>query len=240
MLGQLLKHLVVRTPLEAVALGVRDAFSQVRCITHPELSAIHQEGRYVAEACQMILTPRSNTIDIGAHLGIQLSALLNFASEGRHIAFEPVPHKARWLRRKFPEVDVREVALHHTPGEVTFYVNRSRPGYSGLRLHRNPEHDVEPITVQQRSLDECLSATHEVDFIKVDVEGGELFVLQGALDLLSRCRPTILFESTHSGHEAWGVQPEQLFDFLAAQRYAIYLPRSFVCGGAALSRAEFI
>jgi hypothetical protein len=75
--------------------------------------------------------------------------------------------------------------------------------------------------------------------IKIDVEGAELFVLQGATRILSQDRPSILFESTHSGHELWGLQPEQIFDFLAQYGYRVFLPRTFVAGGVPLTREEF-
>ena len=187
----------------------------------------------------MILTSEANTIDIGAHLGSQLSLQVRLAHRGRHMAFEPVPQKARWLRQKFPEVDVREVALHERASRNEFFVNTARPGYSGLRPHEAKEGDFYRITVQQQSLDDVLGDSAEIDFIKIDVEGGELFVLKGAVGVLARCKPTLLFESTSSGLQAWGLCPDDLFQFLNEHGYRIYLPRSFVSAGRALEREEF-
>jgi hypothetical protein len=40
-----------------------------------------------------------------------VSLLMKLAPDGRHMAVEPTPEKARWLRKKFPEVEVRAEAL---------------------------------------------------------------------------------------------------------------------------------
>jgi FkbM family methyltransferase len=240
MLGQYLKHLLIHTPFEGVARGLRDVLSTPSRFSHRELEAIREEERYVAQACRMILTPQSNTIDVGAHLGSQLGVLVDLAPEGHHIAFEPVPHKARWLRRKFPRVDVREAALHNGSQRSEFFVNTSQPGYSGLRPHKAQDDVLERIVVQQCSLDEAIGPNRDIDFIKIDVEGGELCVLQGASELIERCRPTLLFESTRSGTSAWNVTPDELFEFLHVRGYSVFFPRAFVCNGAALTEAEFV
>ncbi|HEX4353691.1 MAG TPA: FkbM family methyltransferase [Polyangiales bacterium] len=239
MFGLYLRHLVIRTPIESMTRSIKDALSIPQRLQHPELRSIFDEGKLVTEACRMILSAESNTIDVGAHLGSQLSLHLRLATRGRHVAFEPVPQKARWLRAKFPEVDVREVALNQVDGRETFFVNETRPGYSGLRKHEAGSDDVYRITVEQQSLDDAIGDDAIVDFIKIDVEGGELFVLKGATRVLERCEPTLLFESTASGLAAWGLSPDDLFQFLSEHGYQIYLPRAFVSAGRALERDEF-
>jgi FkbM family methyltransferase len=239
MLSLYLRHLAIRTPIEGLMQRVKGVMSVPRRLQHPELRAIFDEGKFVEEACRMILTSDANTIDIGAHLGSQLSLQVQLAHRGHHMAFEPVPQKARWLRQKFPEVDVREVALSAEASRKDFFVNTARPGYSGLRKHEASDAEVYRITVEQQSLDEVLGDEAEIDFIKIDVEGGELFVLKGAVRVLARCKPTLLFESTSSGLNAWNLSPDDLFQFLTEQGYRIFLPRAFVSAGRALDRDEF-
>jgi FkbM family methyltransferase len=239
MLGQYLKHLVVHTPIETLAHRVQHALTLPRRAKNPELSSIHEEPRFIETACRMLLRPESNAIDIGAHLGSQLGRFVDLARYGRHLAIEPVPYKARWLRRKFPKVEVRELALHEYEGHQTFFVNESRPGYSGLRPHLAGNDVLREITVVQQRLDDVVDPSLDVDLIKIDVEGAELFALRGATRLLARCRPTLLFESTKSALDTWNLTPDTLFTFLREQGYRIYLPRSFVCGGAPLDQDEF-
>jgi FkbM family methyltransferase len=239
MLNQYLKHLILHTPLHACVDPLLRLASLPRRWRHPELREIVDEPLLMAAACRLLLTPSSNTIDVGAHLGSQLAQFVDLAREGSHVAFEPVPHKARWLQRKFPHVDVRQTGLSHARSQSAFFVNESRPGYSGLRAQANTQDVVVPITVELTTLDDAIDPARVVDLIKVDVEGAELFVLQGATRILTRDRPSLLFESTQTGLELWGLKPEQLFDFLNRHGYRVYLPRTFVAGGVPLTREEF-
>lgn len=239
MLTLYLKHLLVHTPIERLAFGIQNTLMIPERVRHPELAAIHDEPRYIDTACRMLLRPDSNAVDIGAHLGAQLATFVSLARLGKHIAFEPVPFKARWLRRKFPKVEVRELALHETSGKRTFFVNVSRPGYSGLRPHQALRDVVQEITVEQQRLDDVVGDRAEIDLIKIDVEGAELFALKGATRLLARCRPTLVFESTQSGLATWNLTPDNLYTFLRDLGYRVYLPRTFVNGGNPLDQDEF-
>ena len=239
MLSQYLKHLILRTPLQACMEPLQRLAASHKRWRYPELQEIADEPKLIATACRLLLTPTSNTIDVGAHLGSQLAQFVALAREGSHVAFEPVPHKARWLRRKFPDVDVRQTGLLHERSRGAFFVNESRPGYSGLRAQGRAHDVVKRIPIDLTTLDDAIDPARTVDLIKIDVEGAELFVLQGATRILSHDRPSLLFESTHSGLELWGLKPEQIFDFLARHEYRVFLPRTFVAGGVPLTREEF-
>jgi FkbM family methyltransferase len=241
MLTQYLKHLLIRTPMEGLAHWFQTKVELPQRMRHPELLGIHQESHFIHQACRLLLSPDSNTVDVGAHLGSQLGVFVRLAPQGRHVAFEPVPYKAKWLRRKFPEVDVRTVALQQSLGESGFFMNITRPGYSGLRLHAGQgKGDVlEQITVACTPLDDALDIDSPVDLIKIDVEGAELSVLKGARGVLARWHPSLVFESTQSGLTAWGLHPDDLFTFLSELGYRVYLPRAFVCSGSALDQEEF-
>jgi FkbM family methyltransferase len=241
MLTQYLKHLVMNTPLETILKQARHVANRRQLLIRPELGAIHDEPGYIDAACRLLLTPESNTIDVGAHLGSQLAVFTQLARHGQHMAFEPVPHKARWLRSKFPRVDVRETALCDVSGGPrNFYVNITHPGYSGLRPHAIANDVMREITIEQSTLDAAVAPNHHVDLIKIDVEGAELTVLRGAEQLLARCRPTLLFESTRSALREYGITPTEMFQFLEQRGYQLYLPRAFVCFGRALEQSEFL
>lgn len=72
------------------------------------------------------------------------------------------------------------------------------------------------------SLDQWL-ATHKVntvDFIKLDVEGGELSVLHGAQRLLeSAQRPVILAEVQDVRTQPWGYRAREIITYLSAKGY---------------------
>lgn len=227
--NEYIKHLVVRTPLEEPTKKIRELLKFQQHWQHPELKEIYLESQRIDQAMERIICKMFNCIDIGCHLGSTLSTMVKLAPQGHHIAFEPLPHKARWLKRKFPEVDVRELALSDTPGEVTFYYNTDQSGFSGLHNQMTANETILELTVQSERLDKILSPDHRVDFIKLDVEGGELAVLRGAVDILHRDHPTLLFECTLSGLSSFGFTSAQVFEFLTKlHSYSVFLLKDFL------------
>ena len=164
------------------------------------------------------LSAGSNCIDIGAHRGAVLSEMQRVAPEGRHIAFEPLPHLAELLRHEYPNVDVRESALSDHSGESEFaYVHGAAEGWSGILFRPLPpgeEADVEQITVRLDRLDDLLDPDYRPAVIKIDVEGAELQVFKGAVETLRRHHPIVIFEHGTGSAEAYGTLPRDVFTFL--------------------------
>ena len=67
------------------------------------------------------------------------------------------------------------------------------------RIAKKTKSDSKRIKVQQRMLDEY--NFENVDYIKVDVEGHELDVLQGGVKTIKRCKPLIVIEQNHITEE---------------------------------------
>ena len=59
----------------------------------------------------------------------------------------------------------------------------------------------------------------EVDAIKIDVEGTELFVIEGAKDTIDRCRPSVQVEIVPKQCQQYGYDPQALYDFFAQRDY---------------------
>ena len=59
----------------------------------------------------------------------------------------------------------------------------------------------------------------DVDCIKIDVEGSELLVMQGAKDTIERCRPSVQVEIVPKQCNLFGYQPQDLYDFMAKYDY---------------------
>jgi FkbM family methyltransferase len=59
----------------------------------------------------------------------------------------------------------------------------------------------------------------DVDAIKIDVEGSELLVVQGAKDTIDRCRPSVQVEIVPKQCGIFGYKPQELYDFFAARDY---------------------
>ncbi len=234
------KHLLIRTPVENFAKKIQSTFEFQQRIKHPELSEIYLESLRIDRVMQRVISRSFNCLDIGAHIGSTLSEILRLAPEGHHMAFEAIPYKVGWLKQKFPEVDVRDLALSDRAGTATFYINKRRSGFSGLRQHMSENDTVLTTVVQQDKLDNILTPDYRIDFIKLDVEGGELAVLRGAVDTLHRYHPILLFECTTSGLSIFDFTPSQIFEFLTQQQsYSIFLLKDFLNNDKPLSFEQF-
>ena len=59
----------------------------------------------------------------------------------------------------------------------------------------------------------------DVDAIKIDVEGSELLVMQGAKDTIKRCRPSVQVEIVPKQCTLFGYDPQDLYDYMAQHDY---------------------
>lgn len=236
-----LKHLLVRTPLERPAKLLQATLQIPSQMRHPELRELHAGSRRIEKALARTIRSDWNCVDVGCHIGSALSLMLRLAPRGHHCAFEPIPKKAQWLRRKFPEVSVHEVALSNESGTAVFHENLTRSGFSGLSSQARPEDRTIEHIVRKDRLDAVIPGTHRVDYLKLDVEGGELLVLQGAIETVRRQRPLLLFECSPKGPQRFGFEPCDVYEFVTGELgYAIYTPRAFIEGGDATRREGFL
>jgi len=182
-------------------LGLRRAARWVRALVAEDEPVWKSRGRrdeqHLKAILTSVLTPDANCIDVGASAGDVLADIVRAAPNGRHIAFEPLPEFAETLARRFPTVDVRCVALSNTVGTRPFVHVKNLPAYSGLRERDYPDGvDLEHITVRTERLDDAIPPEYIPDLIKIDVEGAEYLVMDGARMTIARYRPIVVFESS--------------------------------------------
>jgi FkbM family methyltransferase len=159
-----------------------------------------------------------NCIDVGAHRGAVLAEMVRVAPEGRHLAFEPIPELCELLRQNFPTVEVHQAALSSQPGSSEFaHVRGHAEGWSGLRFRPLPggeQAEIENIEVRLEVLDQVLDPDYRPAVIKIDVEGAEQQVFEGALSTLRRHRPVVIFEHGSGSAETYGTRPSDIYSLL--------------------------
>lgn len=147
------------------------------------------------------LEPGACVLDVGAHVGLfTLAAALRVGPTGRVIAFEAAPATAATLRRHVAlngfedRVEIVSAAVGDVEGEIPFFVGGETMSASVTRASLDelrPQHAGAPdvtireIRVPALTLDGfCARRTLQPDRVKIDVEGAELRVLRGAVELL--------------------------------------------------------
>lgn len=164
----------------------------------------------------LALPAGSSCIDIGANVGAVLEDIVASFPDGPHLAFEPLPELAADLERRFPSVDVRNVALSDHAGTATFHRVVGAPGHSSLGEVDDVEGPVEAFDVPLVPLDEALPDGFAPAFIKLDVEGAEEQVFRGMLGTLRAHKPLVVFE--HGDHAArFGTTSEAIHDLLCGE-----------------------
>jgi FkbM family methyltransferase len=183
---------------------------------------------------------RKTFIDVGAHIGSIVAQVHHYDSSIKLVAIEAIPQKVKNLRRRFPFVELHGCAVGEVSGEVPFFVDIERSGYSSLARPTSAEQQSkQEIKVRIEKLDNLVKPI-EVDAIKIDVEGAELGVLRESLNILRQCRPIIMFESGPQSDDGFGYTKEAMFDFLNAHEFAVVVPNRLAHNDSGLTLAGFI
>lgn len=208
---------IIRFGKEDQARAVQGRLREARSAFNPELRRHLRDEHAMEVVLASALRVGSNAIDVGANEGSVLESMMRVAPEGRHIACEPIPELAQDLAKRFPSVDVRQVALFDETGTATFTHVLDASTRSGLRQRADLDEStsrVSKITVPTARLDDVLEANYVPTLIKVDVEGAELQVLRGAIETLERHQPFVIFEHGVGGADLYDALSTELFDLL--------------------------
>jgi FkbM family methyltransferase len=162
--------------------------------------------------------------DVGANIG---AYTLSLAKEAQRIyAFEPEKLSYSSLvdslkLNQITNVLAYKIALaDRNQKEIPLYINIANRGLSSLKVHY-PEGEQ---TVASVTLDSFIK-THKIrkiGLIKIDVEGSELDVLEGAKDTLLEIGPPILIELNGKILSQAGLSPINIYRTLVKYRYHAY------------------
>jgi FkbM family methyltransferase len=134
-------------------------------------------------------------VDVGANLGTY-SIIADLLGH-RVVAFEPHPVVAGELRSTLPGQIVHELGLSNATGTARFYIPRTVDGSDistrgSLDAGAHRDHEQREVVVVTCPLDDL--DIDDVRLIKIDVEGHELQVLEGATATIRRERPCVVVE----------------------------------------------
>lgn len=174
-----------------------------------------------------VLRPGQTVIDVGANEGLySLFAAACVGPAGRVIAVEPSSREVARLRANLKlnprlRVDVEQIGLSRAPGEALLNVaSATHAGHNTLGTFAYEGIDAAlPERITLTTLDHLAGRLDHVDLIKIDVEGAELAVLEGAVQTLQRHRPVILFELLDTALKQQGASADGVLAFLTGLGY---------------------
>ncbi len=176
--------------------------------------------------------------DVGANIGfLTVLAARVVGSTGTVYAFEPVPSNAAYVRKnalanRFAQVQIFEQAVSNRAGKGEL----SLAAYSGgaaLSTADTPPDMVGTCEVDLVTIDELVKrhGFKRPTFVKIDVEGAELEVLEGMTTVARQHRPVILLELDAGEAQALQRKRSACEDWLNAHDYRFeVLPNSYPGG----------
>lgn len=185
----------------------------------------------VREVYTSILKLGDCCVDIGAHTGKHTFPMLECVGRSGHVlAFEPIPEKFAALKRKrdsagYPEqtLELHNLCAGDADELIKFHYLPSDPGKSGIALRDRlvgKYADETEITCQMVRIDR-MRPNIRPKFIKIDVEGAEMRVLNGMENIIEAARPVFHTELGIDTLIPNGASAHNFFQFAQKHRYRV-------------------
>jgi FkbM family methyltransferase len=192
------------------------------------------------ELFSKLIKPGMTVVDAGANIGLySLLASQLIGESGQVFSFEP-------SRETYSRLE-KNIALNQVSNVKAFnlglgdnnnqeLVLRQDIGYEDAERYIVPQdvtidNDLENVSeiyksesVKVVTLDSCLKncGINTIDFLKIDTEGFEYYILNGAKEYLKNPNLILLFECTELGTQRANTSQKQVFDLLSEFGFELY------------------
>lgn len=182
----------------------------------------------VNELIHRLVQQGHTVIEAGANHGTETVLLAQQVGISGHVyAFEPIPHLANWLELNLihndfrNRVTVERMALGESSKSITFHLAPIDFSNQGMSSKYQFSVASEQLDVTQVTLDEWVNTNkiEQVDFLKMDIQGGEVDLLNGAVQTINLNHPTIIMEASSSK-----LAIDELFTTLQNMCYIVFMP----------------
>ena len=194
-----------------------------------------KQGQYQStnwQFAQTLIDNWTRAIDVGTNNACNA---IHYAKRfGSVECFEPTPLAQQLWRNTVRDNSVANVILHPVGvGEKSYtteILTHDRNGGHNHLAHYDKNHRADPsrssrvrVPVQVETVDSF--GFQDVGFVKVDVEGYEKFVLEGAVDTIKRCRPTLQLEIVAGQCRKFGYWGEDMIEWIRSMDYTVVSKR---------------
>lgn len=203
---------------------------------------------HLADEKEMILLeefikPGDTAIDIGGNFAYYTERMSRIAGDaGKIYAFEPIPFTFEIFSMLVKKLKLKNVYFYkkgvsNKNETVQFRIPKTdigtfNTGMAHISARNNNISDVnkdydysneETFDCEVIALDDFFKSNMpRLSFIKIDIEGAELFALQGAKNLLTKYKPAILIEINPVFLEGFGLTQENVVSFINENGYKIF------------------
>ena len=167
--------------------------------------------------------------DIGANIGWYSLALAKLRDDLNIFSFEPIPKTFKILQKniklnKFKNIKQFNHGFYSKNTELQFYYNKDDSG-NASSINLRERKDAERIKCNMITLDHVIdyNKIKKIDFIKCDVEGGELFVFEGGKKSISKLKPIVFTEMLRNWSSKFNYHPNRIIELFAKHGYSCFI-----------------
>jgi FkbM family methyltransferase len=165
-------------------------------------------------------------LDIGANIGEYSIFAAKRLTQGKVVAFEPVPALRKMLDEnielnQFTNVIVKPFGLSDEVGSFPIYFVGENENEGQATFFPGLLQNQRSVKAELKKLDDEWDqlSLNRLDFIKMDIEGSELKALQGAQNVIARFRPLVMLEVSEVTYQAAGYSLKDVSDFFEPMNY---------------------
>lgn len=167
-------------------------------------------------------------VDVGANLGEYTLFAAKRLTQGKVLAFEPLPKMNSLLDENvslnhFKNVSILHYGLSDNNGILPIHEIESE--HEGLSTFYPGDRKIKNrIDVPLKSFDKEFDYFEiaRIDFVKMDIEGGELNALKGAKKSIDRFKPVVMIEINAPTYKAAGYSVDDVYQFFESLNYRPY------------------
>ncbi len=189
------------------------------------LGYYQSEDEYIA---YNLIQNGQTIFDIGANLGwFTINLAKKFPSSAIY-AFEPIPATYNVLMKNINRNTIKNCTtfnygLFNSEADKIFYCFKDDSNISSIENPINHKNAVE-IKCRMKTLDKVVAELeiNSIDFIKCDVAGSALFILQGAEKVLENFKPIIFIEICEEWCQKCGYKSRDIINLLKQHGYSCF------------------
>lgn len=184
-------------------------------------------------------------LDIGTNIGLISLSVLHNVPKVKIFGFEPGPVAYKsfattiFANQIENKITLLNEALDKEPGHITFYTHNDKDSSGdGMIDTKRAESSSVVITVKSNTLDQWSRENNisKVHVVKIDIEGAELYALQGSIEFLKEHKPIIFLEISIENLRVYPYKEKEVFDFLESNNYDLFDLSGVKCTSGNISK----
>lgn len=173
-----------------------------------------------------LIEPSFNVLDIGANYGWYALHIAKQSPNAAIFSFEPIPSTFKCLNENVAlnnvsNIETLNFGLSDKEGKFNFFYDSSLSVNASL-ANVSGNSNIEEVVCNVKTLDEYWLEQKQIDFIKCDIEGAELFALKGGAKSIQKFKPIIFCEMLRKWTAKFNYHPNDIIAFLKEIGYCCF------------------